>query len=409
MMRHDTSSLFWLLAGEEKALADCQGIDVLRLRSWLGRAPGWQALREVVRPGLDKPGACVSIAIDPRHSRRTSTATRAAGPPAIAPSVIYLGQRCQTIRQPVGPRRHLGVDYNPLMHFRSASRTVFAVELLLAVSVSAAAQAKPPLSGVPFLRGINVSINGSAPMHFGLDTGLSVSFSVTPENASKLGLPVTAHRTIHTSGRQDVPGMKTQIVQAATITVAGHAFKSSEGVTLPDMHRDGTLGIELFRDVLLTLDYPHDRLRVADGALPLPNGHNVIAYTTGPNADDNTPTIMIRLAGQTLPAELDTGARQLNADVIVPTRIAATLPLGPTESTTSVSDVAGNRFPSRTAKLTGDMTLGDVVFHNPTVLISDWPGYIDLARVSNLLVITIDQRNHRLQISTPGTTPVTQQ
>ena len=243
-------------------------------------------------------------------------------------------------------------------------------------------------------------------MHFGLDTGLSASFSVTPENAQKLGLPVTGHYTIHTSDRQDVPGIETQIVQAATITVAGHTFKNSEGVTLPDMHRDGTLGMALFRDVLLTLDYPHDRLSITDGALPLPNGHDVTAYTTGPKADDNTPTIMIRLAGQTLPAQLDTGARKLNADVIVPTRIAATLPLGPTESTINVSDVAGNKFPSRTATLTGDMILGGVVLHDPTVLISDWPGYIDLARVSNLLVITIDQRNLRLRISTPGTMPV---
>lgn len=295
------------------------------------------------------------------------------------------------------------------MYFRSASRTFFAVELLLAVGASAAAQTKPPLSGVPFLHGINVSINGSAAMHFGLDTGLSVGFSVTPENARRLGLPITGHHTIHSSDRQDVPGMETQIVEAATITVAGHTFKSSEGVTLPDMHRDGTLGIALFRNVLLTLDYPHDRLSITDGALPLPNGHDVIAYTTGPKADNNTPTIMIRLAGQTLPAELDTGARQLNADVIVPTKIAASIPLGPTQSTIKVSDVAGNRFPSRTARLTGDMTLGNVVLHDPTVLISDWPGYIDLARVSNLLVITIDQRNLRLRISTPGTTPVAQQ
>jgi hypothetical protein len=180
-------------------------------------------------------------------------------------------------------------------------------------------------------------------------------------------------------------------------------------VTLPDAHRDGTLGIALFRDVLLTLDYPHDRLSIADGALPPPNGHDIIAYTTGSNADDNTPTVMIQLAGQMLSAQLDTGARQLPADLIVPTKVAATLPLGPTESTITLSDVMGNKFPSRTARLTGDMVLGGIVLHNPTVLVSDWLGYINLARVSTLLVFTIDQRNLRLRIAMPNAAPVTAQ
>jgi hypothetical protein len=244
-------------------------------------------------------------------------------------------------------------------------------------------------------------------MHFGLDTGLSVGFSVTPENARKLGLPVTYHHTIHSSDRQEVPGMATDIVQATTLTVAGHTFRGSEGVTLPDAaHRDGTLGIALFRDVLLTLDFLHDRLSIADGALPPPNGHNIIAYTTNPNANASTPIVMIQLAGQTLPALLDTGARGINADVIVPARVAATLPLGPTESTITMSDGLGNRFPSHTARLTGDMLLGEVVLHNPTVLVSDWLGFIDLARVSNLLVLTIDQRNLRLRVAMPNASPV---
>jgi len=242
-------------------------------------------------------------------------------------------------------------------------------------------------------------------MHFGLDTGLSVGFSVTPENALKLGLPVTEHHTIHSSDRQEVPGMATDIVRATTLTVAGRTFRDSEGVTQPDAHRDGTLGIAVFRDVLLTLDYPHDRFSIADGALPLPNGHDVIAYTTDPNANASSPTVMIQLAGRTLPALLDTGARQLNADLIVPTRVAATLPLGPTESTITVSDAMGNKFPSRTAQLTGDMILGEVVLRNPTVLVSDWLGFIDLARVSNLLVLTIDQRNLRLRIAKPNAVP----
>lgn len=300
----------------------------------------------------------------------------------------------------------LRFDYNPVMHPRHAPCMALASGFLLALTGSGAGQTAPPLLGIPFLHGIDVSINGSAPMHFGLDTGLSVGFSITPENALKFGLPVTEHHTIHGSDRQEVPGMATDIVRATTLTVASRTFRDSEGVTMPDAHRDGTLGIAVFRDVLLTLDYPHDRLGISDGALPPPNGHDIIPYTTGSNADDNTPTVKIQLAGQTMSAQLDTGAAKLNADIIVPTKIAATLPLGPTESTMTLSDALGNKFPSRTAQLTGDMTLGGIVLHNPAVLVSDWLGYINLARVSTLLVFTIDQRNLRLRITMPNA-PVT--
>jgi hypothetical protein len=198
-------------------------------------------------------------------------------------------------------------------------------------------------------------------------------------------------------------------VRATTLKVAGQTFTAADGDIWPDSHRDGTLGITLFRDVLLTLDYPHDRLSISDGELPPPNGRDIIAYSTNPNATFGplrvTPTLMIQLAGQALPALLDTAAAKLNADVIVPTGVAATLPLGPTESETVISDAAGRRFPSHTAKLKGDLILGEIVLHDPTVLVSDWLGFINLARVSKRLILTIDQRNHRLRVAMPNTSP----
>jgi hypothetical protein len=286
--------------------------------------------------------------------------------------------------------------------------TVFAAGFLMASVGSVAGQTTPAPGGTSFLHGIDVSINGSAPLHFGLDTGLSFDFSITPENARQLGLPVTGHHIAHFSDKQEGPGKFTDIVRATTLKVTGHTFTGPEGVTLADARRDGTLGITLFRDVLLTLDYPHDRINVSDGVLPIANGHDVLAYTTNPDATFGplrvTPTVTIQLAGQIMPALLDTGARKLNADVIVTPKLAATLPLGPTE-TVMMQDAAGNKYPSYTAKLNGDLILGDIVLHNPTVLISERLGFVNLARVLNSLEITIDQCNHRLRVTMPSPEP----
>ncbi len=285
--------------------------------------------------------------------------------------------------------------------------------LLIALASSAAAQATASTpEETPFLHGFDVSINGNAPVHFGLDTGAAIDFLITPEKAQQLGLPITGHRNIRTSDRQPLgSGDTVSIVKATTLKVAGRTFTPAEGdiLKMSDSHRDGTLGITLFRDVLLTLDYPHDRLNISDGELPPPNGRDVIEYSTKPDATFGplrvSPTVTIQLAGHTLPALFDSAAAKIPADVIVPTTLAATLPLGRTESETVISDAAGHRYPSRTARLNGDLILGEVVLHNPTVLVSDWLGFVNLARIWNRLIITIDQRNHRLRITMPSKVP----
>jgi len=278
--------------------------------------------------------------------------------------------------------------------------------LALLFSAKSAPQDRSALSSSAFQQGISVSIDGSAPLRFGLDTGGGDDFFITPEAARKLALPVIGHRIIHTSDRQSaLVGDQADIVNVKTLSVAGHVFTGPEGVVLPDSRHDGTLGIPIFHDVLLTLDYPNDRLTISEGALPPPNGRDVLAYTTDPQASFRplrvSPTVTVQLAGHSLKALLDTGARNLNADLVIPRALATTLPLGEVESVTSISDAGGRSFASETRRLEGDLTLGNITLHRPLILISDWLGFAELARVSGQLTITIDQRNHRLRLTMP--------
>jgi hypothetical protein len=282
--------------------------------------------------------------------------------------------------------------------------------LLVAFAAGASGQGVARSIDVPFIHGLDVSINGGAPMHFGLDTGAATDFFITPESARRLGLPVTGHRLIHASDRKDATVESVDIVRAKTLTFAGHTFAEPEGLVEQGKGQgDGTLGITLFRDVLLTLDYPHDRLGISEGSLPLSNDHDIFAYTTYPDATFRvlqvTPTVTIQLAGQALPALLDTAASHIDADIIVPTKVAATLPLGPTEASMMIGGAIGSKYPSYTAKLKGNLTIGDIVVSNPTLLVSDWLTFIDLARVSRRFIYMIDQRNHRIRITMPDGAP----
>ena len=103
--------------------------------------------------------------------------------------------------------------------------------LLIALASSAAAQATASTpEETPFLHGFDVSINGNAPVHFGLDTGAAIDFLITPEKAQQLGLPITGHRNIRTSDRQPLgSGDTVSIVKATTLKVAGRTFTPAEG------------------------------------------------------------------------------------------------------------------------------------------------------------------------------------
>ena len=290
------------------------------------------------------------------------------------------------------------------MHTASRFVITFAVCVFSVLDHYATAQTEA--SGVTFVNGLEVRIDGTTFLHFGLDTGAAPAFLITPDHAQELTLPVVGTRVIHTSDKQTATATDAaKVVRANKLEIAGHTFLRAKGVVLPDAHHDGTLGISLFHDVLLTLDYPHDRLTVTDGALPVPNGRDVIAYTTKPEASFTplrvSPTVSLQLAGHSFPALLDTGARKIAADLIVPTEIAATLPLGVTESETTISGANGRSFPAHTARLNGVLTLGNLGLRNPTVLVTDWLGFIDLGRVINCLALTIDQRNQRLRVEVP--------
>jgi len=281
------------------------------------------------------------------------------------------------------------------------------VVLICALHV-VSARAQNNSTSVSFLNGVEVRINGGRTLHFGLDTGAAPAFFIAPERASELALPVVGHRVIHTSDKRvNSATDAANVVRFSELQLAGHSFFNMEGVVLPEKNYDGTLGISLFHDVLLTLDYPCDRLSVTEGELPAANGSDVIAYTTDPDASFAplriSPTISLQLAGHPLSALLDTGARRLPADVIVPTEIAATLPLGTIISETTISGASGRSFPAHTAKLNGKLVLGNVAFDNPVVMVTDWLDFVDLGRIINDLSFTIDQRNKRIRLNSSGT------
>jgi len=278
------------------------------------------------------------------------------------------------------------------------------LSLLLSSTAFGVAQTPSEDLEIPFSQGFDVAFNGSAPIHFGMDTGLAWDFLLSSEQAHQLALPVIGKHIMHTSDRKEVPGSTSDIVQAKTMLLAGRAFTDRKGLAAPNSHRND-VGITLFSDLLITLDYPRDRMRLRTGSLPPANGKDIIPYTTQPDASFKvlqvSPTITIKLADQSFPALIDTGAHTAYGDVIVPPEVAAKLPLGDQLGTVTFGDALGRKFSGVVRQLNGDLTIGSVVIHKPVVTVTEWLGFVNVGPATKRLAITIDQKSHLVQLTLP--------
>ncbi len=265
----------------------------------------------------------------------------------------------------------------------------------------AVCQSVDSVQGVPFKDGIEIKINGQGPFHFGVDTGAAGAFLIDPELAQRLHLP-TVSKTYAQGFKDSGCGPAVEMLRIDLLQLAGHSFRNVIGVGFSGTPGGGggTLGIGLFNDLLLKLDYVHDKLFVSEGSLPVSDGKTVLTYTDAYHAH---PFIPVVLGGVPTSAMLDTGARSTGADLMAPFQLVQKLHLmAPMQESGTVKDILGHSYTRYIATLDGDLMIGDLQVHRPTLLISDMLPVVTLGGICNRLAITLDHRNHRLKLEMPS-------
>lgn len=266
-----------------------------------------------------------------------------------------------------------------------------------------------PSSGVPFKDGVDVKINGQGPYRFGLDLGSSVAFIIVPEQSQQLKLPVTSKTQMHGFEENGVKDPEVDVLRIDDLELDGHIFHHSIGVAYsnasPMLHGgSGTLGVGLFQKVVVKLDYRSNRLSVFQQSLPTEDGKTVLKYTDV----HMRPFVEVSLGGVVTNACIDTGAKDMGVDLSVPAEIADRLNLQDvTKLKARVKDILGHEHELTKATLNGDLKIGNLVVHDPTLLISNAVPYVLLSGILNRSAITLDPQNHRvkLEISDESTEP----
>lgn len=238
---------------------------------------------------------------------------------------------------------------------------------MIAISATLAAQDTPHSARLELTHGkpyVMVTVNGKGPFRFVIDTGTGAEAFVTGELADQLGLPAAGQ--VHLSdpsgqGRQKVPIVQIQSLQVAGVEFTGvrairHALNGTDGSC------QGLLGFSLFRNYLLTLDYPRRRITLTSGAL-VPDGEQSVLPFRMP---DGIPIVPMHIGTMQIEAQIDSGGTGLS----LPERIASQLKFASDPTLFGNAESLSTRFQVKAAKLASDVHLGSYTFTQPFVEIN---------------------------------------
>ncbi len=245
-----------------------------------------------------------------------------------------------------------------------------------------------PLRRVAGLPAVDVSINGSGPHRLVLDWGANL-LAVSPRLAAELRLPEAA---------RDAEGNRA--VHVTELAIGAARFSGLTAAVDPffaDKEEQGVLGVNVYADILLTLDAPRGQVRLERGSLPPADGKHILACLP---QDGPEPALEIGLAGQTVSVLLDTGARRL---LMLPERMIARLPLRatPTPAGDALGPQAG-RVALKEARLAGELRVGAIHIADPLLTFHERPRAFLGGAFLERFAVTLDQKSHRVRFGEVG-------
>jgi len=294
------------------------------------------------------------------------------------------------------------------MRLRSGNRSLgFAFALMVAAAALGAAPrpVDPPrgartvartevaLSRLHGLPVVPVRVDGSGPYRFIVDWGANV-LSVSPKLARELRLPP--------AGKDERGGAS---VSVGKLEVGDDAFEGMTALVDPFFEKidaDGVLGLNVYRALVATIDYPAARFRLEQGELPRADGRSILAY----HADGPEEFVVdVEIAGREVPAVLDTGAsRGLLLPASAEKDFVYREPL--VESAALAAGPQAGTYHPREGVLRGALRLGEFEFPDPPVALNESPSFLIGAAVLDQFEISLDQKNRRVRLHRASATPM---
>ena len=243
---------------------------------------------------------------------------------------------------------------------------------------------------------IEVMVNGQGPFFFALDTGAQGGGRADSSLVEKLKLPVV--RKMETGDPSGINNQVFDVVKIETLTVGSIQLKNLEVLSrnyniYPNLPKiDGILGLEFFKDYLVTLDYPAKRVRFEKGELPKENGKDILSFEN----PRGVPVVELSVGNQKIKAHIDSG--NIVGRFILPAAVTEKLTFMEPPIVVGKARTVANEVEIKQGKLKDSIRLGGFEFAEPTI---SFPSQREANIGSKLLSdfsITFDQKNKRLQL-----------
>lgn len=254
--------------------------------------------------------------------------------------------------------------------------------------------------------GVRVLVNGAGPFPFLFDTGAHGSvmdLAFAQERGFALGQQVM----VGSPGGAGRPGNLVTIdrLELGGLTLKGLTSVAFDGLPFPpgaDRPR-GVLGPYSLEGLLVTVDYPGQRLVFRRGALPEPDGREIFGW----EERERLPEIPVTVGGQALKVHLDTGS---SGGINLPTALAAQLALDGPLTDAGYAQTVDRVHGLRGARLKGSLALGRFTVENPVLTFSDLGAGLGNIGVGVLggLAIVVDPAHRRMRLVGPADGRITQ-
>jgi predicted aspartyl protease len=275
--------------------------------------------------------------------------------------------------------------------FAAAERALAIVTVAILACATVPAQTTAHSAPLDVIHGkpyVMVTVNGKGPFRFVVDTGTGGEAFVTPQLAAQLSLPPAGQARLHDPSGQG--GQRVPMVRIQSLEVAGVEFKGVKAAVHDLSEADGScqglLGFVLFRNSLLTLDFPGRRMTLESGAVE-PDGERSVFKFRMP---ESVPIVPMLIDGIKFDAEIDSGGSGLS----LPEPLVSHLKFAAGPFDFSNGQSFSTRFQIKSARLESDVHLGSYTFTQPFVEIN--PAF-PLANFGSCplkdFAVTFDQHN----------------
>lgn len=266
---------------------------------------------------------------------------------------------------------------------------------------SAGAAAKSPLEipmkvdgGMPT---IEVMVNGKGPFVFGVDTGAQGGARIDSSLMEKLALKPSGHvQATDGSGRN--PQMA-EVVKLDSIDVGSLRFTDVTAGSRNyrksprPLNIDGIVGLSVFSEFLVTLDYPAKLLRIEKGELPKADGAEILDY----KSKGGIPLLELSVGSTKIDVHLDSG--NMIGAFVLPTAFIEKLTRASEPVVVGRARSASGEMEIKQLQVKEVIRLGRHEFPEPTVT---YPALSDIGNVGaktlSQFVVTFDQKNERVRL-----------